>query len=106
MSDQVSARTEKATLRRAPKYAVFLGLGAVLGLVVAVILTVTFDGTSAPNPDTGFEYTIGQAFMFLVLVCVPVGVALGAVVGLIFDRAFARRSREVTIERDIVHVAE
>ncbi|WP_244284178.1 potassium transporter Trk [Agromyces badenianii] len=86
---------DTVTVRRAPKYSRFLTLGALLGAVVALILTVAF-----PDND---EFDKGQVFGFLLLACATVGVALGAVVALLIDRASARRAKAVTAEHETIH---
>lgn len=84
---------EQVTVRRSPKYAVFLALGAALGLIVAMVLTFAFDGTEFASPNTDLVYSQGQVFGFLLLICAPAGAALGGVIALIFDRYFAARTR-------------
>lgn len=88
-----------ATLRRSPKYTMFLLLGAALGVVIALILTVAFSGTQQPSAE-GYAYSQGQVFGFLILICVPVGLVVSGTVALILDRAAARRARELTVERE------
>lgn len=102
----VEDHIETATVRRAPKYAVFLVLGAALGIVTAMVLTFTFDGTAGLSPFTGLVYSSGQVFGFLALICISVGLALGGVVALILDRALRRRTRQVTVDRETIHVVD
>lgn len=90
-------------VRRAPKYGVFLALGAALGILAAMILTFAFDGTALPSPNTTIEYTTLQVFGFVALLCVPIGVALGGAVALILDRTVGRRTREVRADHETVH---
>jgi hypothetical protein len=97
---------ESVRVRRAPKYAVFLALGAALGLVVAMILTFVFNGTGDVSPNTGLVYTQTQVFGFLALACITVGVVVGAVVALILDRVLARRARDVTVDRERIHIED
>ncbi len=87
-------------MRRSPKIAAFLLLGAVLGVLVALILTFSFGGPADESTYTGMVYSSGQIFGFLLLGCVPAGVALGGVTALILDRTIGRRTREVHIERE------
>ena len=91
-------------MRRAPKISVFLIAGAVLGVLVAMILTFAFDGTSEVSPNTGVEYSQGQVFGFLVLICAPIGVALAGIVALILDRRSQRRTHDVAVDHASVHV--
>lgn len=95
-------RIETAQLRRAPRYGVFLTLGAVLGLVVAIVLTLVFDGTEDKSRYTGVIYSSEQVFGFLALLCIPIGIVLAGLVALVADRASSRRTREVRIDHEIV----
>lgn len=91
---------ETARVRRSPKFAAFLLLGAALGVLVALILTFAFGGAGQESTYTGMIYSSGQIFGFLLLGFVPAGVALGGVTALILDRTIGRRTREVHIERE------
>ena len=102
----VGDRIETVRVRRAPKYAVFLIAGAGLGLLVALILTFASDGTADTSPNTGMIYSQGQVFGFLALICITAGLVVGAVTALILDRVLARRTREVTVDRETIHVED
>lgn len=91
---------EQVTVRRSPKYSVFLLLGGALGLLVAMILTFAFNGTEEASPNTGLMYSQMQVFGFLLLIFVSAGVALGGVVALILDRVYARRQRTLTVDHE------
>lgn len=104
MPEHSQDRIETVSVRRAPKISVFLIAGGGVGLLVALILTYAFDGTSAPSPNTTIQYSQGQVFGFLALICVPVGVALAGVLALILDRRSQRRTHEVTVDHESVHV--
>ena len=91
-------------VRRAPKFSVFMVVGAALGVIVAMILTFGFDGSTEQSPNTGLVYSQGQVFGFLLLVCIPIGLALAAIVALIFDRRSRRRTREVAVDHESVQV--
>ena len=91
---------ETVRVRRAPKFAVFLAAGAVLGIIAALILTFAFGGTGEASPNTGLVYTQGQVFGFLVLICVTVGLGIGGLVALLFDRRSARHTRQVSAEHE------
>ncbi len=69
-----------------------------------MILTFAFDGTAEASPNTGVEYSQGQVFGFLVLICAPIGLALGGIVALIFDRRSRRHTHEVAVDHASVHV--
>lgn len=100
-----SVRDEVVTVRvrRSPKYSVFLLLGAAAGILAALILTFAFPGEDV-SPRTGMEYSVGQIFGFVLLICVPVGIALGGVVALVLDRVMRRRVHDVRAER--VHLRD
>lgn len=93
---------ETATVRRSPRYAIFIVAGAALGILAALILTFSFDGTSDKSPSTQVLYSTSQVFGFLCLVCIPFGIAIGAVVALLLDRSLSRRTREVRIDHERV----
>jgi hypothetical protein len=71
-------------VRRAPRYEAFLGVGALIGLVVALIA----GGTGPVDPQTGRIKLIGYLAMALVLL----GGLLGGLVAVTLER-FSRRSR-------------
>lgn len=96
-------RTELVRVRRAPKYGVFLGLGAALGVLAAMVLTFAFDGTAQPTP-AGIQYSQLQVFGFLALIGAAAGLLVGGVVALILDGAFGRRRRDLAAEHE--HRAE
>lgn len=98
-SAPATGETLTVSVRRSPKYATFLLLGAALGVIVALILTVTFNGSQQAT-EAGYTYSLGQVFGFLTLLFVPVGLVIGGVVALILDRAAARRARELTVARE------
>ncbi|WP_295825366.1 potassium transporter Trk [uncultured Microbacterium sp.] len=96
-----AARDERQTLtvRRAPKYGVFLAAGAFLGVFVALLLTVFIDGSDI-SPYTQVVYSQVQVFGFTALIFVVLGVAVGAIVALIFERTIGGRTRQVTVEHE------
>lgn len=99
-------RIEQARVRRAPRVGVFLLLGVALGVVAALILTFAFDGIDDKSPFTTVQYSTGQVFGFLVLMCVPIGLALGGLVAVILDRTVGRRTREVTVSHERIRTPE
>ena len=94
---------EKLTVRRAPKYGVFLALGAALGILAAMILTFSFSGTFDESPNTGLVYDQGQVFGFLLLICIPVGLAVTGGLALILDRTVGRRTRAGRVDHTVDH---
>jgi hypothetical protein len=83
--------TEEARIRRAPRLPVFLVLGAVLGVILALVLTAVGN----LDPKVGF----GATFGYLCLWCIPIGLVVGALVAIVLDQVSRRRARLVTVER-------
>lgn len=97
--------SDTVTVRRAPRYGRFITLGALVGAVVALILTFAFSGEPTVEGEL-LEFDRGQVFGFLLLLCATVGAALGAIAALIIDRATARRARSVTVVHESTHRAD
>jgi H+/gluconate symporter-like permease len=81
-------------IRRAPKYPIFIVLGAGLGAVVAFILTALFP----IDPAVGF----GALFGYLALYGIPIGVVVGALVAMVLDRMSSRHATTVEAEHTTV----
>ena len=79
------------TVHRAPRYRNFMLLGAVAGVLLALVLTVSF-----PEND---EYARTQIFGFLLLGGLALGTTLGGVVALVIDRVIGRSPRSVVADR-------
>ena len=79
------------TVRRSPRYFNFMLLGAIVGAILALVLTVTF-----PEND---EFSQAQVFGFLLLAGVTLGVTLGCVVALILDRVIGRTATTAVADR-------
>ncbi|WP_240792273.1 MULTISPECIES: hypothetical protein [unclassified Salinibacterium] len=96
MSDmnQPPADAQQVSIRRAPKVPVFLLLGALLGLLVALVATAAFP----VDPLVGFAATFG----YLCVYFIPAGLVLGALVALILDARSRRRARTVTVDHESV----
>ncbi|MEY9954052.1 hypothetical protein [Leifsonia sp. EB34] len=90
---EVDATVTEAQVRvhRSPRYFRFMLTGAVVFGVIALILTYSFPA----NPT----YDRGQVFGFLLAICATIGVAVGALVALLIDRAVTRRARTVQADR-------
>lgn len=92
---------ERVTVRRAPKIWGFLALGAIVGVIAALVLTVAFrpaDGGPTVTED-GTAFGLTQVFGFLLVCLVPIGAALGALVAIVLDRVLARKAVEVDVDR-------
>ncbi|MBM7506119.1 hypothetical protein ACFPER_03300 [Agromyces aurantiacus] len=90
--------SDAVTVRRAPRYPAFIGLGVVLGAIVALALTFLY-------PANG-EFDRGQVFGFLLLWCGAFGAALGGVVALLVDRSLARRAGSAVAEHESTHYVD
>ncbi len=89
---------ESVSVRRSPRYMRFLVVGASIGIVVALILTVAFPANA--------DFDRGQVFGFLLLFFGVIGLGLGAVVALILDRRAARRSVTLVADRIDAHTSD
>ncbi|MBN6191029.1 hypothetical protein JQN58_29645 [Aneurinibacillus sp. BA2021] len=100
MAPQDSHQTVEATVRRVPRYGVLMGIGVVLGVVVAGVLTMM--GSYDESQALDVVYPPGQVFGFLLLWTVPIGLALGGVAGLVLERVARRHDRVVKVDRETV----
>jgi hypothetical protein len=78
-------------VRRSPKYINFMIVGAVVGAVLALLLTVIFPQNA--------EFDPAQVFGFLLLGGVTIGVAVSCVVAIILDRIVGRSATTVVVDR-------
>ncbi|WP_270367204.1 potassium transporter Trk [Microbacterium algeriense] len=100
MAPTDSHQTVEATVRRVPRYGVLMGIGVVGGIIAAAILTWT--GSFEESQALDVVYPPGQVFGFLLLWTVPIGLALGGVVGLVLERVARRHDRVVQVDRETV----
>ncbi|MBA8814970.1 hypothetical protein FHX48_000022 [Microbacterium halimionae] len=96
---------ETVTVRRSPRYGVFLVLGAGLGILVAMILTFAFNGTDQVS-TSGVTYSDTQVFGFLALFCGAGGILLGGVVALVLGSMVGRRTVDVRAEHAVVRTQD
>lgn len=89
---------ETLTVRRSPRYMRFLAVGAGVGVIAALVLTLIF-------PENA-DYDRGQVFGFLLLFLGAFGVGLGALVALILDRRAVRRAVTVVADRIDAHSSD
>lgn len=99
MHAEPTHETSFATVRRVPRYGVFMALGALLGIVVALILTFT---GSFEESDTGVIYSTSQVLGFTLLLTIPIGVALGGVAAMLLERLTRRHDRVVAVDRETI----
>lgn len=86
----------RVTVRRSPKYGVFMGIGAIIGVVAAWILS----SISTPGLDeAGRPVDTTPVIGLMIVIGVVVGAVLGGIVALIVDRSLMKGSRTVLAER-------
>lgn len=100
MAPTDSHQTVEATMRRVPRYGVLMGIGVVVGIIAAAILTGI--GSFEESQALDVVYPPGQVFGFLLLWTVPIGIALGGIAGLIMERLARRHDRVVRVDRETV----
>lgn len=99
-----SHQTVEATVRRVPRYGVFMGIGVVVGIIAAGILTMV--GSYEPSPAVDVIYPPSQVFGFALLWTVPIGLALGGVVAIVLERIASRHDRVVSVDRETIIEAD
>ena len=94
---------DEVTIRRAPKFGVFILGGAVLGfLATLVVVTATMDIDRGDKQDASFGTLVG----YFSLWGVTLGALVGAIAAIVLDRVLARRAARLTAERVEVEPAE
>lgn len=86
--------TTTVTVQRSPRFLRFFFVGVALGVIVALILTVSF--------PTDPQFTPTQVFGFLVIFTGTGGAVLGLIFALIVDRIYSRHVIETTAERTTI----
>jgi H+/Cl- antiporter ClcA len=103
-TDQPGHSDTEVTIRRAPKFGVFLLGGALIGIIVTIVvvaLTENIDRTNSVRvtgttaQDVGFWPTVG----YFLLWGIPAGLVLGALVAIFLDWALRRRAAALVAER-------
>lgn len=84
------AERRELTVRRAPKYVPFMIAGAVVGAIVAGILTLTSSSVE--------QFDAGSIFGFFAVLLMLPGIGLGAVVALAIDRRSLRHTGTAVVE--------
>lgn len=100
MSSPESRETVEATVRRVPRYGVFMAIGVVLGIIAAGILTMV--GSYEPSTTLDVVYPPGQVFGFALLWTVPIGIALGGLVAIVLERIARRHDRVVRVDHETI----
>ena len=91
MKDQIDV-----SVRRSPKYAVFMGAGAILGVLIAGLLTLIVDPSQIPA-----EYTVAKGAGLLLIFLGVGGLFLGGLIALLLDWRGRKRAREYRVEAQI-----
>lgn len=91
MSSQQHPERRQVTIRRAPKFAPFMGLGTLIGFVAALIVAYT----GPADPTLTRESVLG---FFTVVFAIP-GLLVGGLLALLLDRISVRRMKQATAER-------
>ncbi|EKU47216.1 Uncharacterised protein [Brevibacterium casei] len=91
MKDQIDV-----SVRRSPKYAAFMAVGAILGVLVAGLLTLVVDPAQIPA-----ESTVAKGAGLLVVFLGITGLFLGGLVALLLDWRGRRKAREYRVEAQI-----
>jgi hypothetical protein len=104
MSVPESHEIVEATVRRVPRYGVFMAIGVVLGIIVAGILTMV--GNYEPSTVNAVVYPPSQVFGFALLWTAPIGLALGALFAMLLERIARRHDRVVRVDRETIIEAD
>jgi hypothetical protein len=101
---QTDRTPDEVTIRRAPKFGVFIVGGGVLGFIATlIVVTATMDiDRGTKTEDVSFGGLVG----YFSLWGVTIGLAVGAIVAIVLDRVFARRAAKLTAERVAVEPEE
>ncbi len=86
------------TIRRAPKFSVFIVVGALIGFLVTLVLTAL----EPADPTLGFAATLG----YFSLIGVPIGGVFGAVIAIALDYRASRRAAPVIASKLAVRADE
>ncbi|MBG6179533.1 hypothetical protein [Arthrobacter sp. CAN_A1] len=86
-----SPARREVTVRRAPRFAPFMGLGVLVGVIVAAIVAYAGPGDATLTRESIFGF-------FIMVFAIP-GLLLGALLVLVLDRISVRRSQRAIAER-------
>lgn len=88
---------DEVSIRRAPRFGVFIVGGAVLGFLVTLVVVALTMGIDRGDQQetTSFGGLVG----YFSLYGVTIGMFLGAVIAVVLDRVFSRRATRLTAER-------
>ncbi|WP_139195851.1 MULTISPECIES: hypothetical protein [unclassified Curtobacterium] len=89
------ASSDEVTIRRAPKFGVFIVGGAVLGFIATLVVVSLTMNLGGQQEQSSFGSLVG----YFSLWGVTIGAFVGAVVAVVLDRVYARRAARLTAER-------
>ncbi|MFA4840927.1 MAG: hypothetical protein WC580_04385 [Agrococcus sp.] len=93
---QQSHEELRVTVRRSPKYGAFMAIGAVVGIVLAWILS----SSVGPSVDeSGQQVDTTPVIGLMLVIGFVAGGVLGAIVAIIVDRSLSKGTRTVLAER-------
>ena len=94
--------TVDVTVRRSPRYSVFVALGVIVGFIIAGILAFLPVDTSSLTQEYSQAAVLGILMAFLGIV----GGFLGAFVALIIDRSSVKNAKTYTVNAKYEKVTE
>ncbi|WP_026552819.1 hypothetical protein [Arthrobacter sp. H20] len=86
-----SPARREVIVRRAPRFAPFMGLGVLVGVIVAAIVAYAGPGDATLTRESIFGF-------FIMVFAIP-GLLLGALLVLVLDRISVRRSKRAVAQR-------
>lgn len=94
--------TVDVTVRRSPRYSVFVAIGVIVGFIIAGILAFLPVDTSTLTQEYSQASVLGILMAFLGIV----GGFLGALVALIIDRSSVKNAKTYTVNAEYEKVTE
>ncbi len=103
-----TSSSHEVAVRRAPRYQTFILIGVVVGLIAAMVLTFAFQrGPDEIDAARGEVYfSPGTVFGFLLLICIPVGIAIFGILAWILDVSARKKTHTVRVDKVNVRVSE
>lgn len=90
------------SVRRSPRYGRFLLLGAIIGVITALVLTVLGQPSEEELAQQTFTYSFSAVFGFAALVCGAIGALIAGLIALLLDRLVGKRLRPYFAEHELV----
>lgn len=96
VADAAEEERKTVTIRRAPKFSVFVIVGALIGFLVTLVLTSLYPS----DPAVGFAASLGLFSLY----GIPIGGFVGAALAILLDRRASRRATQVIAGKLAVRV--